>query len=640
MMNLEGVFSNLFDLSDDSLKKRLSQLSIRRIAKGMVVFDHDDVSTGIFAVADGAIEVLEREKNGSYSRVMVLGKGHLFGNSSFLATSSKPMAAVSMEESRLVEIPESFLSEAVKDFPEVADRLFEYYRKHVLTSVLKSCRLFSGLSQGELEWVSSLMERKEFAPNEFVVGDNSPGLDLFVVRRGRVEEMSQKKGDPEAQNGVLTWESLKNPCVLSPRADVRSYRALDEVEVMILPEASWSLVLAKIPSVLDQIHNMFQGSSKDVRIALESVVETVIDEGWRADQEHGGVLLNELHVLVSWKTKSHLGTGKLQRISRDFCSFENHSPVHEFRVGETLEVSYSVEEGCKDFISTLVSCVKGREVCAQILDSEKGSEVDSDSIKRLAKERVRNIVFPPHTFKGDSLSVKVYLEGDEVHSAHILSVNPLRGKMESAEVWDFSESAYLVFGTNDSSVHRFPIRCLSRTGHVVDFQFETQTKEAFFILEETLKNLAGRSEGRENHAFENLGNSTEISSFILRKHFSSAAEFLGAFVGGLEYGVVNLISRDEAPLGGVVGVELILGSGKDERIICLNARVRNSANRQIELELKSPSKLKKYAQWTGRRLVEDQIDGSWKRLRNTLLESRTSFWQRFFPPVSKLRSRV
>ena len=91
-------------LSDEALEHLASTLSVVQPSAGDVLFSEGDVAGDMFVVLEGEIEVLKRSRQGSDSRVAVLGSGDWFGEMSIVDVQPRSATVRAIAPSRLLRI--------------------------------------------------------------------------------------------------------------------------------------------------------------------------------------------------------------------------------------------------------------------------------------------------------------------------------------------------------------------------------------------------------------------------------------------------------------------------------------------------------------------------------------------------------
>ncbi len=100
----------LFGAMADSALEHLAQsLSVSEPGPGDILFREGDVADDMFVVLSGEIEVLKRSRQGSESRVAMLGPGDWFGEMSIVDVQPRSATVRAVAPSRLLRIGSSDL---------------------------------------------------------------------------------------------------------------------------------------------------------------------------------------------------------------------------------------------------------------------------------------------------------------------------------------------------------------------------------------------------------------------------------------------------------------------------------------------------------------------------------------------------
>lgn len=91
-------------LSDEALEHLVSTLNVVQPSSGDVLFHEGDVAGDMYVVLEGEIEVLKRSRQGSDSRVAMLGPGDWFGEMSIVDVQPRSATVRAIAPSRLLRI--------------------------------------------------------------------------------------------------------------------------------------------------------------------------------------------------------------------------------------------------------------------------------------------------------------------------------------------------------------------------------------------------------------------------------------------------------------------------------------------------------------------------------------------------------
>ena len=115
---------------------------------------------------------------------------------------------------------------------------------------LRQVWLFSGLSQDQLDAVSSFTFQKTFGPGELIVEEGHTGNGLYIVVSGKVEVV--KGLDTEEQRVLATRESgevIGEMALLGEWPRTASVRALDEVKCIGIDRGVFLAQLERQPQL-------------------------------------------------------------------------------------------------------------------------------------------------------------------------------------------------------------------------------------------------------------------------------------------------------------------------------------------------------------------------------------------------------
>ncbi len=107
--------------------------------------------------------------------------------------------------------------------------IFRQRDEEPVHALLRGIPLFDGLSTGELADVTSILHRREYAPDEVLFRQDNPGVGMYIIREGAIEIVDETTGDTlaELSDGDFFGEmALLNETPRSATAVARSESVL------------------------------------------------------------------------------------------------------------------------------------------------------------------------------------------------------------------------------------------------------------------------------------------------------------------------------------------------------------------------------------------------------------------------------
>ena len=116
--------------------------------------------------------------------------------------------------------------------------------------VLRQVWLFSGLSEDQLDAVSSLTFQKTFGPGELIVEEGRTGNGLYAIISGNVEAVKALGTEQERTvNRLGTGEVFGEMALLGEWPRTATVRAIDEVECLGIDRWVFLTQLERHPQV-------------------------------------------------------------------------------------------------------------------------------------------------------------------------------------------------------------------------------------------------------------------------------------------------------------------------------------------------------------------------------------------------------
>ncbi len=177
----EEVIDTLYDLTSHK---------IINFGPGDIIVKEGDIGDSMFVVESGAVDVRIRSVYNRDMSVGTLRDGEHFGEKVLTHGSDRIRTAsvVAIMPSRVLKITHDDIIEAVKKhkkpntaMPRVSDI------RDDISGILKQLRMFSKLSDDDLQSLCSQVETIDCAPGDLVIQEEQDGESMYVIREGKME---------------------------------------------------------------------------------------------------------------------------------------------------------------------------------------------------------------------------------------------------------------------------------------------------------------------------------------------------------------------------------------------------------------------------------------------------------------------
>ncbi|HEY9164095.1 MAG TPA: cyclic nucleotide-binding domain-containing protein, partial [Magnetovibrio sp.] len=118
-----GAVSLFRDLSEENLEYIARHMSVHELDKDSVIVKQGDEGGSMFILAEGLMEVLVNQPDGTQIKVADLAPGTFFGEKSLLTGDPRSATVVCVAESIICEITKSCISTLLEQKPELAETL-------------------------------------------------------------------------------------------------------------------------------------------------------------------------------------------------------------------------------------------------------------------------------------------------------------------------------------------------------------------------------------------------------------------------------------------------------------------------------------------------------------------------------------
>ena len=133
-MELNEYLKQVFlfdDLSNEQIHKLASFISIRKVAKGELIFSEDQFASAFFAIISGKLKIFKVSTEGSEHTLEIHGPGDLVAEAAIFDRETYPAYCQAMEKSVLVRIPKEDFIQMIMGNPEIAIRIMHAYSKRL-----------------------------------------------------------------------------------------------------------------------------------------------------------------------------------------------------------------------------------------------------------------------------------------------------------------------------------------------------------------------------------------------------------------------------------------------------------------------------------------------------------------------------
>ncbi|MEO8402168.1 MAG: cyclic nucleotide-binding domain-containing protein [Gammaproteobacteria bacterium] len=168
----------------------------------------------------------------------ILNSGDAVGlnDTGFFSTSGKRTANVTaISKVVALKLELTKLHEFLKKYPELKSAMYASSEQMLRTQFIKQSLAFSRLSQDRLMWLANQVEAASIHAGEIIFHEGEVGDRCYLIRKGKIEIITQNEDGTEHQLAVLKAPTLFGEATLithSPRN--ATARAIEETELLEL----------------------------------------------------------------------------------------------------------------------------------------------------------------------------------------------------------------------------------------------------------------------------------------------------------------------------------------------------------------------------------------------------------------------
>jgi CRP-like cAMP-binding protein len=185
-----SVLASLPGLNQAARRELMQRARARHFAPGEVIIREGEPGHSCFVVIRGTVRVLKRDPidpRGDLVEVTRLEAGALFGEFALLSDRRRHATCQALDACDLYEIPRRVMFELAARNPEINPRLQEFFRKRMLSNLVKTAPLFHALDDRAREDLLSRFEPVEVLPGAVLVEQGERAGGFYVIQLGSVD---------------------------------------------------------------------------------------------------------------------------------------------------------------------------------------------------------------------------------------------------------------------------------------------------------------------------------------------------------------------------------------------------------------------------------------------------------------------
>jgi CRP-like cAMP-binding protein len=234
------------DLPRDAFIELFERCPLRRFNEGERVIEQGTQGDAFYVICEGKVRVL-REEGGAQKQLAVLEGGTFFGEMALLSGAPRLASVESAaEDTQLLEISATVLSELSGRYPQVARALKKFCRERLLSNVMSNSRLFSALGRKDRRELIERFRARDVRRSEVIIRDGERTDGLYVVLSGEVEVHKQNQLLTRLKEGDLFGEIS----LLQKTPATATVTASRHTTILRLPREDFDRLIMSYPQIL------------------------------------------------------------------------------------------------------------------------------------------------------------------------------------------------------------------------------------------------------------------------------------------------------------------------------------------------------------------------------------------------------
>ena len=213
------------EVSQDSLMRLISRVSLRELAPGDIVYREGDPADALLVVADGKVEVVK--EGPPRVRLAQLGEGEFFGEIGLVSDTPRQCTVCVLHDTQLLVMDRSAVGELIEQEPGFLKVLLRFLRYRLIAPLLQTNPLFAPFSGEERRALARKFQFLELESGAVLIEEGKRAHGLFVLLSGAAEVIRGEgdllatlhPGDVFGEMSLLT----QNPAVGTVRTTTKAF---------------------------------------------------------------------------------------------------------------------------------------------------------------------------------------------------------------------------------------------------------------------------------------------------------------------------------------------------------------------------------------------------------------------------------
>lgn len=265
------------DLTEKEFLEAVRKVRSREIPAGDYLFHEGDRGDSIYILAEGAVEVEGRAKDGVKAKVAVLKDGDIFGEFGFFLNSRRTTDVRAVKRSTVLELTKGDLDEMIKKHKRVEAVLFDFYKERVVDRLMALSEVFRCMSAEDRKRVLCGVTTRRFQEGSVVVNEGEAGDTMYLIKSGRVSVTVKGAGRAGRRlTGLEEGDFFGEIALATNRPRLATVKALSDLELVAFSRPVIKDILSGYP---------------EMKASLEKVIKNRLVDIIKAREEGAGVFI-------------------------------------------------------------------------------------------------------------------------------------------------------------------------------------------------------------------------------------------------------------------------------------------------------------------------------------------------------------
>ncbi|HBO84182.1 MAG TPA: hypothetical protein DD641_04260 [Deltaproteobacteria bacterium] len=253
------------DLTVEELDEVISKINVVNFSPGGFIFMESDRGESIYIIAEGAVEVICRDKGNNEIIVDKLGEGDFFGEFGFFSNGVRKAAIRAVNDVEVLELSKESMKEIEKHYPRVSEALFNFYRERVADRLFALSPLFEPLSSKDRKVVLNRLTAHVYKRGEMIVREGEIGDKMYLIKEGGVEvSVNDPKKGKVVIASLMEGEFFGEIGLATCKPRTATVTAVTDTELVVISRAVIREILAKYPEIKKVLEGVVRSRVADI----------------------------------------------------------------------------------------------------------------------------------------------------------------------------------------------------------------------------------------------------------------------------------------------------------------------------------------------------------------------------------------